>query len=215
MGQNDPRGAGDFQWKRSEGQGVWIKIGLAFLVFYVCEAILFWNGLAKAEPLMRRIPLADPVIWPLGYWALFGAVVYFLQRKSRSCQTRNAAVARFRRWQGAILSAAITIGVIGVAFVVIRESGNVTLGHVALFIALFLAAGVIGAMELNVGWLAAAGLWLLTALALDFYPAGLRLCRPLSDQDVLIGVAMVTGFFLIGAFTQHVDRRWLDAREEP
>ena len=82
-------------WKRSESQTVWIKIGLAFLAFYIAEAILFWQGLALAWPLMQRIPLADPVIWPLGYWGLFAAAVYRLQRKTTSRCDRHAAVARY------------------------------------------------------------------------------------------------------------------------
>ena len=200
-----------------KAQTVWIKIGLAFLAFYVAEAILFWQGLGLAVPLIRRLPLGCPVIWPLGYWGLFGVVVYLLQRREMSCQERDPAVARFHRWQGALLTAAITTGAIGVAFVVIRGSGSTplghTLGHSALFFALFLSAAVIGAMELNFGWLSAAVIWLITAVAIYCYPAGVRLTHPFKDEDILIGLAMVLGCFLIGAFPQHVDRQWLDSRE--
>lgn len=205
LGQDDLRGTGIFRWKKSDGQAVWIKIGLAFLAFYACEAILFWQGLALAEPLMR-LPFSYPVIYPLGYWGLFGAVIYLLQRRNSSGQERDPAVARFRRWQGALLTAAITIGVVGVTFVVTKGSGSTTLGHVALFFALFLSAAVIGAMELNVGWLAAAGIWLLTAVVIDFYPTGLHLTRPFKDEDIWVGLAVATGFFLIGGFPQQVDR---------
>ena len=193
---------------------MWIKIGLAFLAFYVGEAILFWQGLALAGPLMRLIPFSVPVIFPLGYWGLFGTVVYMLQRRKPSRQDCNAAAARFRRWQGAILTAVITTGVIGVTFVVIMGSGSTTLGHVAMFFALFLAAAVLGAVELNVGWLAAAGLWLLTAIVIYFYPATLRLTRPLKDEDILLGLAVAMGFFLIGLFPKQVDRGWLETRED-
>jgi len=40
-------------------------------------------------------------------------------------------------------------------------------------------------MKLNVGWLAAAGLWLLTAAVIDLYPTGLRITRPFKDEDLL------------------------------
>jgi hypothetical protein len=239
--QNDARRASDFRWTKAEGQTVWIKIGLAFLLFYAAEAILFWQvtttteqpqqqqqqqsgnsnrsneqrreGHALADPLMR-LPGANPLLYPLGFWCLFGVIVYRLQRRNRRRQPRDAAVARFRRWQALLITAAITVGAIGVAFLVMRRSGNVTLGHVALFFELFLAAAVIGATELNIGWLAAAATWLLTAIAIYCYPAGLRLTRPFSDEDVLIGLAVTAGFFLIGAFPHHVDRRWLDERED-
>src|SRR5580704_16110246 len=112
-GQHDLRGTGAFRWKKSDGQAIWLKIGVAFLVFYAGEAILFWHGLGLAEPLMR-LPFAYPVIYPLGYWGLFGAVIYLLQRSKSSGPEHDAAVARFRRWQGALLTAAITTGVIGV-----------------------------------------------------------------------------------------------------
>lgn len=191
---------------------MWLKIGLAFLVFYAGEAILFWQGLALAQPLMR-LPFAYPVIYPLGYWGLFGTVIYRLQRRKSSGQERDAVVARFRRWQGALLTAAITTGVIGVTFIVIIRSGSTTLGHVALFFALFLSAAVLGAMELNVGWLAAAGIWLLTALVIDFYPRSLHLTRPFKDEDICVGLAVAIGFFLIGGFPQQVDRKWLDTQE--
>jgi hypothetical protein len=211
--QNDLRRAAAFKWKKAEGQTAWIKIALAFLVFYAGEAILFWQGLALATPLMRLIPFSIPAIYPLGYWGLFGVVVYLLQRTKRSGQDRNAAAARFRRWQGALLTTAITTGVIGVTFVVMLGSKSTTLGHVAMFFALFLAAAVLGAVELNVGWLAAAGLWLITAMAIYFYPATLRLTRPLKDEDILLGLAVAMGFFLIGLFPQQVDRGWLETQE--
>jgi hypothetical protein len=211
-GQNDPRGTGAFRWKKSAGQAVWLKIGVAFLVFYIGEAILFWHGLTLADPLMR-LPLAYPMIYPLGYWGLFGAVIYRLQRRKTSGQQCDVALARFHRWQGVLLTATIATGVIGVTFVVIIGSGSTTLGHVALFFALFLSAAVIGAMELNVGWLAAAGIWLLTAFVIDFYPKGLHLTRPFKDEDICVGLAVAIGFFLIGGFPQQVDRKWLDTQE--
>jgi hypothetical protein len=209
--ENDPAGTVGFRWTRAEDQFLWIRIGVAFLVFYLCEAILFWRGgLTLAAPLMR-LPGSYPLIYPLGYWGLFGVAVYFLQRRKSS--QADPVATRFRRWQRGIATAVITAGVIGPAFAVIVGSGSVTLGHVALFFALFLSAGVIGAMDLNVGWLAAAGLWLFTALLIDFYPAGLHLTGPIKDEDAWVGLAVAVGFFLVGAFPQHVDRRWLDARE--
>ncbi len=198
-----------FKWKRSEGQAVWVKIGLVFLFFYFGEAILFWQGLGLARPLMR-LPLFTPLVYPLGYWGLFGAAIYLIQRKS-SAEVRYAAAKRFLRWQGALLTIGITIGVVGVAFVVMKGSGSTTLGHVALFFAMFLAAAVIGAMELNAGWLAAAVLWLLTAIMIDIYPIEMDLIPHFKDEDIWIGLATPFGFFLIGGFPQCVDRgRWGD-----
>ena len=210
--QTDRKGTAAFQWQKDRAQTVWIQIGLAFLVFYFGEAILFWRGLALAAPVMR-LPFAFPVIYPLGYWGLFGAVIYLLQRRKSSGEDRSAAAARFRRWQGALLTVTITTGVIGVTFVVMQGSGSTTLGHVAMFFALFLSAAVLGAVELNVGWLAAAAVWLLAAIVIDIYPAGLRLTRPFKDEDLWIGLAVAIGFFLIGGFPQHVDRRCLDTQE--
>ncbi|MEI8194619.1 MAG: hypothetical protein WCI73_01790 [Phycisphaerae bacterium] len=206
--QGKSRGTASFRWKEAEGQAAWFKIGLAFLAFYVGEAILFWHGgLVWAAPLMR-LPLSFPLLYPLGYWGLFGFIVYRLQRKKSAAPAISAA-ARLRRWQGALLTAVITIGVIGLTFVVMLRSGSTTLGHIAMFFALFLSAAVIGAMELNLGWLAAAGFWLLTALVIHFYPADWHLTRPFKDEDIWLGLSLVIGFFLIGGFRQQVDRNYL------
>ena len=103
------------------------------------------------------------------------------------------------------MTTAITVGVIGVTFAVMIGSGSTTLGHVALFFGLFLSAAVIGAMDLNAGWLAAAGIWLLTAIVIDFYPSRWHLAHPYKDEDVLVGLAVMIGFFLIGGFPQHIE----------
>ena len=208
---NDPPGRSDpernvaLQWKKAEGQNLWILISLAFLVFYAGEAILFWQGLALAKSLFR-IPHACPLIYPLGYWGLFGLVIYAIQRKNPSSRTRSAAQRRFLRWQEALLTFSMTISVVGSAFLVMRGSGSTTLGHVVLFFAMFQGAAVIGAMDLNIGWLAAAGLWLLTALAINCYPPDLDLIPRIKDEDVLIGLSVTLGFLLIGLFPQCVER---------
>jgi hypothetical protein len=208
LGRADSKRKGSLTWKRTEGQSLWIRISLAFLAFYVGEAVLFWQGLALAKPVFR-IPLAFPLLYPLGYWGLFGFVVYRIQIRKLAFQAQSAAERRFLRWQRGLMTLVITIGVVGSAFLVIKGSGSTTLGHVILFFAMFQAAAVIGAMELNIGWLAAAGLWLLTALAIDSYPVTLRLVPHIKDEDVLIGLATSLGFFLIGVFPQCVDRERL------
>src|SRR5688572_11911322 len=113
-----------FVWKRAEDQAAWTWIAAAFAVFYFGEAVLFWRGIEIAAPLMANIPLANPLVYPLGYWGLFGLCVYLVQRKYQSAATGSKA--RFRWWQGTLLTAAITIGVVGTAFVVIRGSGSQT-----------------------------------------------------------------------------------------
>jgi hypothetical protein len=198
-----------FRWKRDEGQTLWIKVGLAFLVFYAGEAILFWEGPPPFGTLREpasHIPLAYPLLYPLGFWGLFGYIVYAIQRKNPVSQTRSASKKRFLQWRGRLLALAFTVGVIGLTFVVMSVSGNTSLGHAVLFFALFLAAAVVGAMELNVGWLAAAGLWLLTALLFYTYPATRVLIPGFKDEDILIGLVMPLGFFLIGRFPMFVDR---------
>ena len=208
--QCHPDEAAIFRWKRSEGQNSWIKIGVAFLLFYFGEAVLFWGGDSALAAPLTRLPLAYPFVYPLGYWGMFGASIFFILRRSSSSTEHNAVAKRFFRWQGALLTLGITVGVVGVAFVVMRGSGNTTLGHVALFFAMFLAAAVIGAMELNVGWLAAALLWLFTAIVLNVYPATMSVIPRFKDEDVWIGIATALGFVLIGALPQCVDRRQLD-----
>jgi hypothetical protein len=201
----EQQGSAAFTWKVAEGQALWIKIGLTFLLFYAGEAILFWQGLGLAGPLLK-IPFAAPILYPLGYWGLFGYVIYMIQCKNTASLTKSAAEKRFLKWQGGLLAAGITIGVVLSAFLTMRGSGNTTLGHVVLFLAMFEAAAIIGAMELNAGWLSAAGLWLVTALAIYIYPATLDLIPRIKDEDVWIGLATAAGFFLIGLFPKCVDR---------
>jgi len=204
--KGDSEEAVTFRWKKAEGQEAWIKIGLAFLMFYFGEAVLFWQGGPTLAAPLVKFPLAVPLMYPLGYWGLFGASIFFILRKNSSSYNRSAMDKRFSRWQGGLLTLCITVGVVGVAFTVVEGSGSTTLGHVALFFAMFLAAGVIGAIELNVGWLAAAVVWLLTALAINVYPKTLSLVPRFKDEDILIGLAMTIGFLLIGVYPQHVDR---------
>lgn len=136
----------------------------------------------------------------------FGLVIYRVQRKNPAARTQSVAEKRFLRWQMGLLTSVITIGVVGSTFLITKGSGSTTLGHVTLFLILFQAAAVIGAMELNVGWLAAAGVWLLTALAIYSYPVTLHLFSPFKDEDLWVGLAMSLGFILIGVFPQRVDR---------
>jgi hypothetical protein len=191
-----------FKWKDNDGQSVWTKVSFAFALFYFGEAILFWQGLALATPLMR-ISYFVPLIYPLAYWASFGGTVYWITQQR--VVERDGPAARFLKWQSALLTIVITTGVIGVAFVVMRGSGNTTLGHVALFFAMFLAAGVIGASEINIGWLCAAILWLVTAIAIYVYPRTLNIIPMFNDEDIWLGLAIAAGFFVIGRFPQSVD----------
>ncbi|HTL52059.1 MAG TPA: hypothetical protein VL860_05715 [Planctomycetota bacterium] len=209
---SEPKAGTAFFWKRTQDQAIWVWIGVAFLVFYFGEAILFWEGLALAAPILR-LPLAVPFVYPLGYWSLFGLVIYRIQRKA-SQVSHSAAEKRFLRWQATLLTVGITVGVVGVTYIVMKESGSTKLGHVALFFALFLAAAVIGAMGLNVGWLSAAGLWLLTAIGLDLYPATLNLFPHFRDDDIWIGLAAALGFFLIGGFPLCVDQERLSIQSQ-
>lgn len=201
-----PESASTLAWKVSEGQRVWTKIGLVFLGFYVGEAVLFWRGGWELGAQIAGLPLGVPLLYPLGFWGAFGATTYFLVGRTRPGTGHSPSAKRFFKWQGILLTIGITAGVVGIAFVVMKRSGDTTLGHVALFFAMFLAAAVIGAMEVNVGWLAAAGLWFLTALAIYAYSETWDIVPRISDEDILIGGSTALGFVLIGSLPMCIDQ---------
>ena len=202
-----------FRWKNSEGQQAWVKIGFSFLAFYLGEAVLFWQGGPHLGAPLFNLPLAAPLVYPLGFWALFGVSIFVILRKEPASAKQSVAAKRFLRWQGTLLTLSITVGVVGIAYIVMKESGNTTLGHVSLFLALFLSAAVIGSMELNVGWLLAAIVWFLTAVVINTYPESINIIPRINDEDILIGIATALGFFLIGKFPQCYDRGQLYARD--
>ena len=114
--KGDSEEAVTFRWKKAEGQEAWIKIGLAFLMFYFGEAVLFWQGGPTLAAPLVKFPLAVPLMYPLGYWGLFGASIFFILRKNSSSYNRSAMDKRFSRWQGGLLTLCITVGGVGVAF---------------------------------------------------------------------------------------------------
>jgi len=190
-------------WTTAEGQRAWLGIGGAFLVFYLGEAVLFWRGGPGAGNFIGELPFGVPLVYPLGFWALFGAVVWALVRRSKR---RKNADRKAQRWQTALLAAGITLGVVGTTYLVMRQSQDLTLGHTVLFSSMFLAAVVIGAMELNLGWLAAAAFWLATAVFIFGMPAGLDLVPGIHDEDIWVGIGAAGGFVLVGLFPRRVHR---------
>lgn len=194
-----------FLWHKSEGQNSWIKIGFSFLVFYFGEAILFWEGGWMLGGSLMKLSFANPYIYPIGYWVLFGICIYFIQSKKSSSQDNDPIAKRFFKWQGIILTTGITIGILALTITVMRVSGNTTLGHTALFFGMFLTAAIIGGMELNIGWLSAALLWLLTTILISNYPATLDLFAVYNDEDIWLGLSFTIGFFLIGGIPYRVN----------
>jgi|GEM_PF-6007244 len=180
-------------WKREllPAQTVWKRISTIFIIFYVLEAVLFWHGLCLAKPILE-IPYAVPWIYPLGFWGLFACIIYW-QIKSRPTLGTSRLMDR-------VLATGIPLGVIGITFLVMKYSGNTTLGHITMFGSLYLAAVSIGGATYNIGWLSASGVWLASALGILLFPHDLRLIRPFREEDLIVGLGLALGFAAIGHF---------------
>ncbi|MGD0090161.1 MAG: hypothetical protein ABSE73_09595 [Planctomycetota bacterium] len=166
-----------FHWREDKRQKTWLWVGLLFSVFYFTEAFLFWG------PEHR---VAAPPFTPLVFWGLFGvALVWVLTRPLPSVGPQS----RFEKIQYWVLSVAITAATVGVPFLIICRTGDVTLGHVVLLFVLAQAALIISALAFNAGWLAAGLCWIAGGMWI--------LCRP-SGQDYVLGAALAIGFVLIG-----------------
>ena len=96
---------------------------------------------------------------------------------------------RLEKMQSGVLGVAITATAIGSAFLIIRRTSDLTLGHAVLLFILGQAGLVIAAMSFNTGWLLAALCWLCGGAWV--------LCQP-SVQDYAIGAVVAIGFMLIG-----------------
>jgi len=160
-------------------QKAWLWVGLLFFGFYFAEAVLFWGP---------RPRLIAPPFTPLVFWGLFGVSVIWVV-------TRPIAGLGRPRWeetlQSWVLGLSITAAAVGSAFLVIRRTGDITLGHVILLFALAEAGLVIGALLLNPGWFAAGLIWI---------SAGVWVfCQP-RLQDYVLGAAVAIGFVVIGVF---------------
>lgn len=166
-----------YLWRENKGQETWRRVGLLFFAFYVTEALLFWGP----EP-----RVAGPAFTPLVFWGLFGIALI-------GVVTRPDPEAGKSRWlesvQSAVLGTSITSAAVGSAFLIIRRTGDLALGHAVLLFILALAALILGATSLNIGWLAAGLCWSAGGAWV--------LCQP-SVQDYVLGVAVALGFVLVG-----------------
>ena len=137
-------------WREDRNQRIWLWIGVLFLAFYIGDACLFWgpNPQSPGPPLVH-----------LSYWAAFGALLIGLVGWS-------ARQGGPKKWlvvvQSIVLGVAITAAVVGVPALIIARTHDVTLGHAVLLFTLSLAAGVIGSLSYNLGWLLAGCAWALT-----------------------------------------------------
>ncbi len=168
-------------WVEEREQKVWLWIAAAFAGFYFGEALLFWGP----EPRVKAPPFT-----PLLYWGAFGVVIVWLVRRQSKKDARTVTAAGVPHGlQSAILGIGITASVVGLAYLVMGVTGNVTLGHAVLLGAMFEAAAIIGGMSGNTGWLAAALVWGIALALVLVFPR---------IQDYSLGAAMVLGFALIG-----------------
>ncbi|MCG3181266.1 MAG: hypothetical protein BIFFINMI_03645 [Phycisphaerae bacterium] len=171
---------GSIRWIEDRRQKAWLWIALFFASFYFGEAILFWGTNPR---------IAAPSFTPLIYWGSFGvAVVWLVRRYDRLASTPSADSVP-PGMQATVLGLGITLSVIGMTVLVIRLTGNITLGHTILLLALCEAGLVIAGMSGSVGWLAAGLIWGCGAPAVFWFPG---------VQDVTLGLAVAIGFALIG-----------------
>ena len=179
------------KWVKEPGQRAWAWVAIVFAAFYFGEAYLFWGP----EPRLHA-----PNFAPLVYWGTFGTcVIWLLSRSRRNPGNRSPGPPRLA--QTVTLGVGITASVVCIAFLVIRVSGNVTLGHAVMLGTLFEAAVIIGGMSGNVGWTAASLVWAASAALVLVFP---------SVQDYTIGAATVIAFALVGLLP------WsLHAKDEP
>jgi hypothetical protein len=166
-----------YHWREEKRQKTWLWVGLLFFVFYFTEALLFWGP----EP-----RVAAPSFTPLVFWGLFGAaLIWVVTRPTPDGGVPN----RLERIQSWVLGMGITTAAVGSAFLIIRRTGDLALGHAVLLFVLGQAGLVIGAVSFNAGWLMAALCWIAGGMWV--------LCQP-SIQDLVIGAAVAIGFMLIG-----------------
>jgi hypothetical protein len=172
-----------FHWREDKRQKTWLWVGLLFLAFYFAEALLFWGP----EP-----RVAAPPFTPFFYWGLFGALLIWIVTRSSPSESSPH---RLERIQAVVLGIAITAGTVGLAFLIIRRTGDLALGHAALLLILAQAGLVIGAMSFNVGWFLAGWCWIGGGVGVLWQPA---------VQDYIVGAAVALGFVVIGCFRQCV-----------
>lgn len=169
-----------FTWVEDRGQKVWLWIAALFGTFYFVEAFLFWGP----QPRIRWLPYT-----PLVYWGAFGAgVIWLVQRQGRSAAGRTPGQPP-SGLQSFVLGIGITISVVGMAYLVMRLTGNTTVGHAILLGALFEAGIVIAGMSGSLGWMLASLVWAGGGLAVLGWP---------SVQDFTLGLAVAIGFALVG-----------------
>jgi hypothetical protein len=167
-----------YHWREDRGQKTWLWVGLLFFVFYFVEALLFWGP----EP-----RVVAPSFTPLVYWGLFGATLVWVVTRPISESARRW-LERIQAW---VLGVAITVVSVGSAFLIIRRTGDLTLGHAVLLFILALSGLVIGAMAFNAGWFVAGLCWITGGICVLWQPP---------FQDYILGAAVAIGFMLIGCF---------------
>ncbi|MGA2067500.1 MAG: hypothetical protein ABSG86_21195 [Thermoguttaceae bacterium] len=164
-------------WRDEKSQQVWLWIGLVFLVFYTAEAGLFWGP----EP---RV-IVPPFVYLL-YWGTFGAILIVLI-------ARSAGKADPKKWlnmiRSTILGVGITSAVVGIPFLIIARTHDITLGHAVMLFTIALAAVVIGAWSFNAGWLLAGCLWV---------SGGCMILALPRIQDYMLGAVLAIGFMVVG-----------------
>jgi hypothetical protein len=155
------------------------------LVFYIGEASLFWGP----EPRVRVPPFVH-----LLYWGAFGAILVGLI-------ARSAGKVNSKTWldviQSTILGVGITSAVVGIPFLIIVRTQEITLGHSVMLFTISLAAVVIGALSFNVGWLLAGCLWA---------SAGYMVLALPRIQDYVLGAVLAIGFIIVGALRKSLVR---------
>src|SRR5580700_3024113 len=123
-----------YHWREDKQQRTWLWVGLLFFAFYFTEALLFWGP----EP-----RVAAPAFTPLIFWGLFGAALIWVVTRPTLGGGKPSWLERIR--SGA-LGVSITVAAVGSAFLIIRRTGDLTLGHAVLLFILAQAGLVIGAM---------------------------------------------------------------------
>lgn len=174
-------------WRDNKSQQVWLWIGLVFLVFYTGEAWLFWGPVPRV--------IVPPFVYLL-YWGAFGAILIgLIARSARKADSKN--------WldviQSTVLGVAITAAVVGIPFLIMARTQDITLGHAVLLFTISLAAIVIGAMSFNAGWLLAGCMWASAGWMI--------LARP-RYQDYVLGVVLAIGFIIVGALRKSLVKEY-------
>ena len=164
-------------WRDEKSQQIWLWIGLVFLVFYTAEAWLFWGP----EPQV----IVPPFVYLL-YWGAFGAILIVLI-------ARSAGKADPKNWlnviQSTILGVGITSAVVGIPFLIIARTHDITLGHAVMLFTIALAAVVIGALSFNAGWMLAGCVWV---------SGGCMILALPRIQDYMLGAVLAIGFIVVG-----------------